>query len=134
MTFSSLAEFELRSLAPPGTMRRAILAGLLAVILLGLLFYMVTLAVVGQPPSHGTRLLVDISWIVGILLIAYLEYEPILRRISDPIAALWLPLYASGIGIIIALIIVFLTGGPAQLDPTTGRLASRLQDRPPPCL
>lgn len=120
MSPTSLAEFELRSLAPPGTMRRAILAGLLAVILLGLLFYMVTLAVVGQPPSPGTRVMVDITWIIGILLIAYLGYEPIVRRITDPIAALWLPLYASGIGILIAVVIVLLTGGPAQLDPTTG--------------
>lgn len=120
MSLSSLAEFELRSLAPPGTVRRAALVGVLVVILLGLLFYMAMLGVVGQPPSSGTRLFTDLMWVLGILLIAFLGYEPIVRRISDPITALWMPLYASGLGILLALLVILLTGGPTQLNPLTG--------------
>lgn len=119
-----------RSLLAGGKARRAVMWSVAGITLAALLIYHSSLAVVGQPPSTGTRIGADLAAALSFGLLAALMSRPLEERLAHPMRALWHPLLAAGVGLAVAGLLVGITGGPADVDPRTALpadLASAVQ-------
>jgi phosphoserine phosphatase RsbU/P len=119
-----------RSLFAGRRAQRAVLWSVVGVTLAALLIYHASLAVVGQPPSTGTRVGADLAAALSFGLLAALLSRPLGDRLAHPMRALWHPLLAAGVGLALAGLLVGITGGPADVDPRTALpadLASAVQ-------
>lgn len=120
MPLPSLSLARVRPALAGGRTRRALLWAVVGVGYALLVVYHFGLTVVGAPPSATTLVLVNASvavWAAGAggLLATYFG-----RRAFNPVRALWTPLVAALLGIVLAASIVAATGGPASVDIKTG--------------
>jgi phosphoserine phosphatase RsbU/P len=85
-----------------------------------LALYHVGVAAVGAAPSAATLVLVNVGvagWAGGL---GWLLSESFARRAFNPVRALWTPLVAAALGVVLATTVVAVTGGPATIDLKAG--------------
>jgi phosphoserine phosphatase RsbU/P len=90
------------------------------VIVLALLIYQSTLAVIGAPPGIGLRVAADLAAMLAFGSAAYLVTRTVLQRPLPPVPAFWLPLVVGIIGLLATRLLESATGGPAVLHPEHG--------------
>lgn len=120
MPLPPLSFARIRPALAGGRTRRLLLGAVLGVAYALLVVYHVGLTVVGAPPSTATLVLANGAvalWVGGA---GWLLSEYIGRRGFNPVRALWTPLVAAALGLVLATLLVALTGGPAVIDLKTG--------------
>ena len=120
MQLPSLSLARVRPALAGGRARRVLLWTLVGVGYALLVVYHVGLSVVGAPPSTPTLALVNAGTVVCFGTMALLLSALFARHAFNPVRALWTPVIASLLGIVLATGLVALTGGPATLDLKTG--------------
>ena len=103
-----------------GRTRAVLLWAVAAVGYVLLAVYHVGVAAVGAPPSATTLVLVNAAVAVWAGGIGWLLSGAFARRAFNPVRALWTPLVAAALGVVLATTVVAGTGGPAVIDLKAG--------------
>ncbi len=103
-----------------GRARRVVLWAVLGLASVLLITYHAGITAVGEPPSVATLVLVNLAAAGCVGLLAFLLSDTFSRRLFNPVRALWTPLVVGGLGVVLEMGLVAVSGGPASVDMKTG--------------